>query len=153
MFARAGHDLFRIGLRLVVQLWPLWLFWFAWNLSSNVWLGYLQTFPDRSGAGYALAYRAWPSIALLGPVLLMLGAALAHRARLATRMMPLAGIVGVGVATALTGWPEYQRLAPYLGRASLVDIGLSYAKVGDATRALLTAQTQGIAPLASKRVP
>jgi type IV secretion system protein VirD4 len=122
VFARAGHDLFRFGLRLIVQLWPLWLFWFAWTVAANSWLDYLLTFPDRSGGGYALAYRAWPSVALLGPVLLMLGAVLAYRTQLATRTMPLAGIAGVLVATILTGWPEYQRLAPYLGGASPVDI-------------------------------
>jgi type IV secretion system protein VirD4 len=122
VFARAGHDLFRIGLRLIVQLWPLWLFWFAWSLSSNLWLGYLQIFPNRSTSGYALAYRAWPSVALLGPILLMLGAILAYRMQLATRVMPIAGIVGVLVAAALTAWPEYDRLVPYIGRASPVDI-------------------------------
>jgi type IV secretion system protein VirD4 len=118
VFARAGHDLFRILLRLVVQLWPLWVFWFAWTVAANVWLDYLLTFPNRSNSGYALAYRAWPSIALLGPVLLMLAAVFTYRVRLATRMMPIAGIAGVVVATLLTAWPEYQRLAPYLGHAS-----------------------------------
>ena len=122
MIRRAGYDLLRVGLRIAVQLWPLWLFWFAWSLSSNMWLGYLQTFPNRSAAGYALAYRAWPSIALLGPILLMLAAILAYRMQLATRVMPIAGIGGVLVATALTGWPEYQRLASYVGRASPIDI-------------------------------
>ena len=122
MFARAGHDLFRIVLRLIVQLWPLWLFWFAWSLSSNLWLAWLQTFPNRSTSGYALAYRVWPSVALLGPVLLMLAAVLAYRTGLATRVMPIAGIVGVIVAAFLTAWPEYDRLVPYIGRASPVDI-------------------------------
>ena len=119
MFARAGHDLFRIALRLIVQLWPLWLFWFAWSLSSNLWLGYLQTFPIRSTSGYALAYRAWPSVALLGPILLMLGAILAYRMQLATRVMPIASIVGVIVAAALTAWPEYRSLgAVYWSRVA-----------------------------------
>jgi type IV secretion system protein VirD4 len=143
VFARAGHDLFRMVLRLVVQLWPLWLFWFAWNLSSNWWLGYLLTFPSQSSAGYALAYRAWPSIALLGPVLLMLGATLAYRMRLATRAMPLAGIAGVVVAAGLTGWPEYQRLTPYIGTASpfailgALDLGIVQAVAVGFAAALL----------------
>jgi hypothetical protein len=143
VFDRAGHDLFRILLRLAVQLWPLWLFWFAWSLSSNGWLGYLQTFPDPSASGYALAYRAWPSIALFGPVLLMLAAVLAYRVQLATRVMPLAGIAGVVAAAALTGWPEYQRLAPYLGHASpfailgALDLGILQAMAVGCLAALL----------------
>src|SRR6185437_6436013 len=122
MIRHASYDLLRVGLRIAVQLWPLWLFWFAWSLSSNMWLGYLQTFPSRSDAGYAIAYRAWPSVALVGPILLMFAAILAYRVQLATRVMPIAGIGGVVVATVLTGWPEYQRLAAYVGRASPIDI-------------------------------
>jgi type IV secretion system protein VirD4 len=36
--------------------------------------------------------------------------------------MPAAGVAGVLVATILTGWPEYQRLAPYIGNAPLLDV-------------------------------
>jgi type IV secretion system protein VirD4 len=122
MIQRASYDVLRVGLCIAVQFWPLWLFWFAWSLSSNLWLGYLQTFPNRSSSGYALAYRAWPSVALVGPTLVMLGAILAYRMQLATRVMPVAGIGGVVVATVLTGWPEYQRLAPYIGNASPLNI-------------------------------
>lgn len=122
MFDRAGHDLFRGVGRLAVQLWPLWLFWFAWTLSSNLWRDFLLSFPSQASAGYALAYRAWPSVALLGPVALMLLAVLAWRVQLATRAMPLAGIAGVAVAAGMTGWPEYQRLAPYIGTASPLDV-------------------------------
>ena len=100
MIRHASYDLLRVGLRIAVQLWPLWLFWFAWGLSSNMWLGYLQTFPGRSAAGYAIAYRAWPSVSLVGPILLMFAAILAYRMQLATRVMPIAGIGGVIVATA-----------------------------------------------------
>ena len=78
--------------------------------------------PEPLTSGYALAYRAWPSVALLGPVLLMLAAVSPYRMRFATRVMPIAGIGGVVVVAALTVWPEYQRLAPYIGRASPVDI-------------------------------
>jgi type IV secretion system protein VirD4 len=122
MIRHASYDLLRIGLRIAVQLWPLWLFWFAWTLSSNMWLGYLQTFPSRSDAGYAIAYRAWPSVALVGPILLMFAAILTYCMQLATRVMPIAGIGGVIVATVLTAWPEYQRLAPYIGNASPLNI-------------------------------
>jgi hypothetical protein len=43
----------------------------------------------------------------------------AFRLGLATRLMPFAGVV---IATVLTVWPEYQRLAPYLGNAPLFDV-------------------------------
>ena len=46
----------------------------------------------------------------------------AYRLGLATRLMPFAGIAGVVIATVLTVWPEYQRLAPYLGNAPLFDV-------------------------------
>jgi hypothetical protein len=36
--------------------------------------------------------------------------------------MPVAGIAGVVVAAFLTGWPEYERLAPYVGNASPLDV-------------------------------
>jgi type IV secretion system protein VirD4 len=119
---RATYDLLRLGLRIAVQLWPLWLFWFAWTLGSDLWRSYLLTFPDRGSDGFLLAYRCWPTVALLGPALLMFGAILAYRMQLATRVMPIAGIAGVLVATVLTGWPEYRRLAPYIGTASPLDI-------------------------------
>ena len=71
MIERASYDLLRLVLRIVVQLWPLWLFWFAWTFANNWWLGFLLTFPDRSTAVYFLAYRSWPTIALFGPILLV----------------------------------------------------------------------------------
>jgi hypothetical protein len=69
-----------------------------------------------------LAYDGWPAVALLGPILLMGMAIAAFRLGLATRLMPFAGIAGVVIATVLTVWPEYQRLAPYLGNAPLFDV-------------------------------
>ena len=32
MIERATYDLLRVALRLAIQLWPLWLFWFVWSL-------------------------------------------------------------------------------------------------------------------------
>jgi type IV secretion system protein VirD4 len=121
MIGRAGYDLLRLGLRLAIRLWPLWLFWFAWSLANRWWRAVLLAFPDRATPGYALAYHAWPTVALLGPIVLMFAAILAWRLRFATRTMPAAGIAGVLAATILTGWPDYQRLAPYLGTAPLLD--------------------------------
>ena len=69
-----------------------------------------------------MAYRGWPSAALLGPILLMAAAIGAHRLQFANRLMPLAGIAGVAVATVITAWSEYRRVAPYLGRAPLLNV-------------------------------
>jgi type IV secretion system protein VirD4 len=122
LIARAAYDLLRVGLRIVFRLWPLWLFWFAWTFANDWWLDYLLSFPDRASQGYALAFHAWPTVALTGPILLMLAAVTAYRMQFASRTMPAASILGVVIATALTGWPEYQRLAPYVGAAAPIDI-------------------------------
>jgi type IV secretion system protein VirD4 len=122
MIGRATYDLLRVALRIVVQLWPFWLFWFVWTFCTDWWLDYLLTFPDRSTAAFIIAYQSWQTIALLGPILLMFAAILAWRLQIASRLMPLAGIAGVVGATVLTVRPEYQRLAPYIGAASPLDI-------------------------------
>src|ERR1700693_1134832 len=122
MIERATYDLLRVALRLAIQLWPLWLFWFVWSLFDAWWLDYLLSFPDRATPAFVFAYRGWPSVALLGPILLMSAAIVAYRLHLATRLMPFAGIAGVIAATLLTAWPEYQRLQPYVGSAPLLDV-------------------------------
>ena len=90
MIGRAGYDLLRAGLRVAVQLWPLWLFWYAWNLAYGWWSDYLLTFPSsQSGVtwttGYAAAVAAWPTVALLGPALVMGGGVFLHRTRAGSR--------------------------------------------------------------------
>ena len=118
MIARIGYDFFRASLRLVIALWPLWLFWFAWRGSNIAWRDWLLTFHGARDPGYLLAYRAWPSVALAGPIAIMLAALVAYRMQLAGRVMAYAGGVGVIVATALTVWPEAERLAPYVRQIS-----------------------------------
>ena len=44
----------------------------AWSLANHWWLDYLLSFPDRSTQGYEFAFDAWPTVALSGPILLML---------------------------------------------------------------------------------
>jgi type IV secretion system protein VirD4 len=122
MIERATYDLLRVGLRLIIQLWPLWLFWFVWSVFDDAWRDFLLTFSDRSSQAFVLAYDGWPAVALLGPILLMGMAIAAFRLGFATRLMPLAGIAGVVIATVLTVWPEYQRLEPYLGNAPLFNV-------------------------------
>jgi len=122
MIGRATYDLLRAALRFALRLWPLWLFWFAWSVAGALWRDVLLAFPDRSTTGYTLAYRGWPSAALLGPILLMAAAIGAYRLQFANRLMPLAGIAGVAVATVITAWSEYWRVASYLGRAPLLNV-------------------------------
>ncbi len=117
--SRFDHELGRTAFRLVLKLWPLWLFWFAWHEGEALWRSYLETFPDRSTDTYLLAYRAWPSVALLGPVLFAIGGAIAWRARLTTRLMGIAGIVGLLIAAVLTLWPEWTRISTSIARDGL----------------------------------
>ena len=62
MIERATYDLLRIALRLAIQLWPLWLFWFVWSLFDDAWRDFLLTFPDRSTQAFALAYDGGPAV-------------------------------------------------------------------------------------------
>ena len=120
MIQRAGYDLLRAGLRLAWQLWPVWLVWWAWNLASTLWLGFLRGLPSSHPGndqtfGYWLAYMAWPSAALLGPLMVMAVGVTLYRNRLGSRPMAFAGILGLAITAVLTGWPEFHRLWPYVG--------------------------------------
>ena len=120
MIGRAGYDLLRAGLRVVVQLWPLWLFWYAWDFAYDWWQDYLLTFPSsRPGVtwttGYAAAVAAWPTVALLGPALVLGAGVFLHRIRAGSRAMALAGVAGMAATALLTAWPEWVRLRPHFG--------------------------------------
>jgi hypothetical protein len=62
MIERATYDLLRVGLRLIIQLWPLWLFWFVWSVFDDAWRDFLLTFSDRSSQAFALAYDGWQDV-------------------------------------------------------------------------------------------
>ncbi len=104
MIQRAGYDLLRVALRIAVQLWPLWLFWFAWSFADTFYrdtvllgsahIGGLSA-QQMSWNQYVL-WRAWPVAALLGPALLTFLAVMAYRARLFGRLMGIAGIARHG---------------------------------------------------------
>lgn len=132
--SRAAYDVGRVALKIIVQLWPLWLFWFALQLGSTLWRDLvLLPQPDKASAGYLLLYRLWPSVGLAGPIVLMLGALAAERAQLVSRTMAIAAIAGVTLATGLIVRPECIRLSPYVGRAtpfailSAIDPGVLWA--------------------------
>jgi len=122
VIGRVSYDLAKLVLKVALQLWPLWLFWFSWQAASALWRDLLVLQPDPAASSYLLLYRAWPSAALLGPILLMALGVVAHRLQFAGRTIAIAGILGVLCATALTAWPEWLRLSPYLGNASPLSI-------------------------------
>jgi type IV secretion system protein VirD4 len=116
---RAGYDLARVGLRIFFQLWPLWLFWWAWDFAYDHWQDYLMTFPANQPGGYVTdsyvwAMWAWPAAALLGPAVVMALGVMLHRMQIGSRAMALTGILCMVATAILTGWSEYQRLWPYV---------------------------------------
>ena len=124
MIQRAGYDLLRVALRIALQLWPLWLFWFAWNFADSFYrdtvllgsahIGGLSA-QQMSWDQYVL-WRAWPVAALLGPASVTVLAVMAYRARRFGPLVGIAGMVGMAIATALTVRPEVLRLAALLGQ-------------------------------------
>ena len=128
MLSRVSYDLIRVALRLAVQLWPVWLCWFAWCISAQLWDALMQA---AAGAGMPAPFGRvlsdillflQPSGQLLGPIALLGAGVALHRAQLVTRAVPFAGAAAVAIATVLTAWPEWQRLSPYLGSYSLLTV-------------------------------
>ena len=118
MLSRASYDLVRFVLRLLVQLWPLWVFWFAWSLSAWFWsevaVPFVGGVPAFGPALRGLALFLQPTGALLGPVALLGAAVTLHRHQLVARVVPFAAAGAVAIAALMTAWPEWQRLSPYL---------------------------------------
>ena len=135
MIQRAGYDLLRIALRYAVQLWPLWLFWWAWSYSDAFWrdtvlVDYAYVGGLTSGQmdwHQYLLWRAWPVASLFGPALLMATGVLVYRVRLFGCLMGVAGILGMAVATILTLRPEALRLSELLGQGYRLDLVLHNA--------------------------
>ncbi|MHB8284500.1 MAG: type IV secretory system conjugative DNA transfer family protein [Caulobacteraceae bacterium] len=123
MISRVAYNGGRLALKIIIQLWPLWLFWFALHLGSSLWRDHvLLVQADRSTGYFRLLYGAWASAGLIGPILLMLGTLGLERAHVATRTMAITAIVGVALATLLVVWPEWVRLSPYFGQSSIIAI-------------------------------
>ena len=148
MLSRAAHDAARVAGKLAVQLWPLWLSGFALIGAVVLWRQYLVALPDHTTRTYVLALRAWPSVALCGPILVMVAALIGYETQLASRTMAVAAITGVTIATILAVRPEYMRLAPYFGRAPLASIlGAVDLGIGSAVALGATAIGLGISSL------
>ena len=121
--SRIGYGLGRLALTLLTQLWPIWLFWLASYITSTLWKDLvLAPQPDHAAFSYLLLYRLWPAAGLAGPVFLMLAALGGERLGVGSRLMSFAGVFGVAIATGFAIWPEWKRLSPYYGQASLFDL-------------------------------
>ena len=143
MIQRAGYDLLRVALRIALQLWPLWLFWFAWNFADAFYRDTVLLGSAHIGGLSAqqmdwnqyLLWRAGPAVALLGPALLTLLALGAYRTRLFGPLVGIAGMVGMAIATALTVRPEVLRLVALLQQGYgandvLHDVNASFLAAG-----------------------
>lgn len=109
------------GLRLALQLWPLCVVWWVWDVSDDLWrsLSPLVTdeTADLTGKTSFLVtgvHKLWdwlqPSGALLGPTAVMALAIILHRIDVGRRIMALAGVLAMAAAAILTGWSYYLRL-------------------------------------------
>ena len=124
MIGRAGYDLLRVALRIAVQLWPLWVFWWVWSFAGNFYRDTVLIGSAHIGGLTAqqmtwnqyLLWRAWPVASLCGPALLMVAGIIVYRTRLLGRLMGVGGIAGMAIATGLTVRPEVMRLADLLGQ-------------------------------------
>jgi type IV secretion system protein VirD4 len=145
---QAGYDLLRTGFWIAVQLWPLWLFWPARSFADAfyrdaVLIGFAHVgglSPRQMSWDQYLLWRLWPVGALCGPALIMIIGVIVGRIRPFGRLMGVAGILAMAVATILTVHPEVQRLAGFLGQGYAVDDVLR-----NANASLLAAGLFGIA--------
>ncbi len=129
MIDRAGYDLLRVALRVGVQLWPLWLFWWIWDFAGNFYrdsvllgsahIGSLTL--DQMTWGQSLLWHLWPVAALCGPALLMVAGIFLYRVRLLGRLMGIGGIAGMAIATVMTVWPEAVHLADLYRQGSTLN--------------------------------
>jgi len=144
---RAGYDVLRVALRIALQLWPIWLFWWAWDFAQDfyrdtVLVGYAHVgglAPDQFNRTQYLLWRAWPVASLLGPAVLMVAGIVVYRARLLGRLMGIAGVTGMAVATVITVQPEVARLAGLFGQGYAANIVL-----GNANASIVAARLFGI---------
>ncbi|PZX14314.1 type IV secretion system protein VirD4 [Palleronia aestuarii] len=143
MFGRLTYDLGRAGLRLILQLWPVWLMWVALQASVALWRDLVLLAPglDRGGIEYRVAYTLWPAAGLLGPILLMAIAVGLHVRQWASPAMGVAGLLGVAGALGLTLWPAWASLAPLVGLVPPLEI------VGRIPGAYVIATVLGIAAI------
>ena len=94
------HDLYRTSLRVVVGLAPLLVWYPAWGLADSLWRSVLLSM-SPSAPAYRWAYWAWPSVALLGPALVMAAALVLRQTRVVRPLTAFAAVVGMAGAAIL----------------------------------------------------
>lgn len=115
------HDLYRTSLRVVIALLPLLVWYPAWGLAGDLWRSLLLAM-DVHDPTYRFAYLAWPSVALLGPALVMGIALVLRRNAIVRPMTAFAAVAGMVVAAVLTSWPEVVSLIRMRPAYSWLDI-------------------------------
>ncbi|RUW61819.1 conjugal transfer protein TraG, partial [Mesorhizobium sp. M4B.F.Ca.ET.049.02.1.2] len=98
MFGRISYDLAKAGVKALVAILPLVIWYPAWRYAHGLWqqlmLDWYSSGPAPSSAVYRLAYAAWPSIALVGPGLTMGVALLLRRAGMVLPLTAVAAVFG-----------------------------------------------------------
>ena len=124
MIGRIGYDLVKGACQLLWRYWPLVAVWFAWNAADAGWHRVVAAHPDGVLVPLPLFpftvpqstfVAVQPTVALLGPLLLMVLAVVLEQGKLIGRPLALAVVYGLLAAALLTGWPEAVRLWPFLG--------------------------------------
>lgn len=117
MFGRLSYDLVKTAFRAIVAILPLVIWYPAWRYTHGLWgnalHGWYQDGLAPTSAPYAIAYAAWPSIALIGPAIAMIVVLLLRRSGTVLPLTAIAGVAGMAAATVLTVWPEATRLLNY----------------------------------------
>ena len=124
MIGRLVYGLIKGIWGLLWRFWPLVAVWFAWDAANKEWVRVvaahpygvvvpLPLFPFTIPQSAFLAVQ--PTVALLGPFVLMVAALVLDRTKVGTRTLALAGVYGLLAATLLTGRPEAVRLWPFVG--------------------------------------
>ena len=128
------HDLYRTTLRVLIAAAPLLIWYPAWGLTDGIWQSVLLGMRP-TGPNYALAYSAWPTVALVGPAWVMAGVLLLRGFGLVRTITAAAAVIGLACASLLTGWPEAAHLislrpaTPWIDvfRAAHLNIGFASA--------------------------
>jgi type IV secretion system protein VirD4 len=117
MLGRLSYDLVKTAFKAIVAILPLVIWYPAWRYTHGLWgdalLGWYQNGLAPTSTFYAIAYAAWPAIALTGPAIAMTVALLLRRSATVLPLTAIAGVVGMAAATLLTVWPEATRLIVY----------------------------------------
>ena len=136
MIARIGYDLLKGAWRALWRFWPVLVVWIAWDIADHAWIAFLAAHPYGVDVPVPLftftippsvLAAVHPTVALFGPLAVMVAALALDRSKVGSRTLALAGVFGMAATAVLTAWPEAARLWPYVGAP-----GVSLLKVVNA---------------------